>query len=225
MHAEIPLTEQGIRLLKALVWLACLGPLVYYGWAFSQEALGPEPIETVSRGLGGWALRLLLLTLTVTPLRKLARLPWLGRVRRMLGLFSFFYASLHAACYLWLEQFLDWPHIADDILTRPLIIAGVAAYGLLLPLAATSYNGAIRRLGGRRWQELHRSIYAIGLIAVLHSWWMVKPGSIEPLLYTLALAALLGSRYWLREQERRRQLAGAYAGQVRQRIIPIKPDH
>ena len=217
------MTDRGIGVAKVILFLLSLGPLAYYAWSFQQDSLGANPIETLTRGMGDWTLRFLLLTLAVTPLRKLAHQPWLGRLRRMLGLFTFFYASLHLTTYLWFDQFFDWPAIAKDILKRPFITAGVTAYCLLLPLAATSFNAAIRRLGARRWRELHRTIYAIGIIAIVHFWWMVKIDTREPLIYGLMLAALLGVRFWWREQERRRQSAGAYGRNMAARVITITP--
>jgi sulfoxide reductase heme-binding subunit YedZ len=215
------LSNKHIRLIKAVLFVLCLSPLAYYVWSFERDALGANPIEAVTRGMGLWALRFLLITLTVTPARKLARLPWLGRLRRMLGLFTFFYASLHLMTYVWFDQFFDWGAIAKDILKRPFITAGMVAFVLMVPLAATSTNAMVRRLGGRRWQELHRTVYAIAMIAVLHFWWMVKLDTREPMIYTLIVAALLGVRIWWREQERRRQLAGAYLPKRQGRVIPI----
>jgi sulfoxide reductase heme-binding subunit YedZ len=144
----------------------------------------------------------------------------------MLGLFAFFYACLHQTTYLWFDQFFAWGEIAADILKRPFITVGMAAFVLLVPLAATSNSYALRRLGGRRWQELHRTLYAIAILAVLHYSWLVKADQAQPLLYGGVLAALLGIRLWWREQERRAQLAGKYAPKAtlpRGRIIPIIP--
>lgn len=213
-------------LLKPPLFLACLLPLAYYAWGAQADTLGANPIEAVTRGLGDWALNFLLITLAVTPLRRYSGWAWLGRLRRMLGLFVFFYAALHLTTYLWLDQFFDWPAIARDILKRPFITVGMAAFALLIPLAATSSNFAIRRLGGRRWQALHRTVYAIGILAVLHYSWLVKADQSQPLLYGGILAILLGLRAWWREVERRQQLAGKYqSGQprIRNRIIPIQP--
>lgn len=196
--------------LKPPLFALCLAPLGWYLWGFQADTLGANPIETVTRGLGTWALNFLLITLCVTPLRKLSGWAWLGRLRRMLGLFCFFYAALHLSTYLWLDQFFDWSAIAKDILKRPFITVGMICFLLLIPLAVTSNNIAIRKLGGRRWQELHRSIYAIALLAVLHYGWMVKLDLTKPLIYAAIVIALLGIRVWWRFQERERQLAGAY---------------
>ena len=208
-------------LFKPPLFLACLAPLAYYAWGAQADTLGANPVEAVTRGLGTWALNLLLITLTVTPLRKYSGWAWLGRLRRMLGLFVFFYATLHLTTYLWFDQFFDWPAIAKDILKRPFITVGMISFALLVPLAATSNAFAIRKLGGRRWQELHRSIYLIGLLAVLHYSWMVKADVSKPLIYALMVGALLGLRVWWRVQERKRQLAGAYLRKPRGRVISI----
>ena len=212
-----------IAALKTLLFGACLLPFGYYAWGAWHDTLGANPIEAVTRGLGTWALNLLLVTLAVTPLRKLTGWNMALRLRRMLGLFVFFYAALHLATYLWFDKFFEWKEIALDILERPFITVGMATFILLVPLAATSSNFAIRRLGGRRWQALHRTVYAIGILAVLHYSWLVKADQSQPLLYGGILALLLGLRAWWREQERREQLAGKYQPKIRNRIIPILP--
>ncbi|MCV2219243.1 sulfite oxidase heme-binding subunit YedZ [Thauera sp. Sel9] len=196
-----------IALIKAAVFLACLVPAVQLALGWQNDTLGANPIETITRASGEWTLRLLLITLAVSPLRRYTGLHWLLRLRRMLGLFAFAYAAAHFTTYVWLDQFFDWQAIARDILDRPFITVGFAAFVLLIPLAATSSNAAIRRLGGRRWQSLHRSIYAIAILAVVHFWWLVKADLLKPFIYALILAALLGLRAWWREQERRRQLS------------------
>jgi sulfoxide reductase heme-binding subunit YedZ len=218
--------RQAISLFKIVVFVLCLLPLTHLTWGFFNDELGANPVEAITHGTGDWTLRFLLISLAVTPLRVMSGLNWLLRVRRMLGLFAFFYAALHFTTYLWLDQFFDWPGIAKDIVKRPFITVGFAAFVLLIPLAATSFNRAIRWLGGRRWLSLHRSVYAIGILSVLHYWWLVKRDISEPLMYAAILAFLLGFRAWMREQERRRQLAhGRPANTVkpRRRVIPIVP--
>lgn len=213
-------------ILKSFVFILSLLPLAYYGWGAWHDTLSANPIEAVTRGMGTWTLNFLLITLAVTPLRKLTGWHAALRLRRMLGLFTFFYAVLHLTSYLWFDQFFDWSEIAQDILKRPFITVGMAAFVLLVPLAATSSNYAIRRLGGRRWQALHRTVYAIAILAVLHYSWLVKADQSQPLLYGGILLVLLGLRAWWREKERREQLAGKYQAkqaQVRNRIIPIQP--
>ncbi len=202
-------TKTTLAPLKVLLFFACLLPLVHLGWGALHDELGANPIEYVTRALGDWTLNFLLITLAVSPLRRLTGWHWLIRLRRMLGLYAFFYAVLHLTTYLWLDQFFDWQEIAKDILKRPFITIGMSAFVLLVPLAVTSSNVMIRRLGGRRWQQLHRSIYVIAIFGVLHYWWLVKRDTSQPLVYVLTLVVLLGIRAWWREQERRRQIAGA----------------
>jgi sulfoxide reductase heme-binding subunit YedZ len=208
--------ERKIAGAKVILFLLCLMPLTYYCLGLWDDTLGANPIEAFTRGLGDWALRLLLITLAVTPLRRLTKWTWLMRLRRMLGLFAFFYVCLHLATYLWLDQSFDWPAIGMDILKRPFITAGMLAFVLLIPLAATSTNAMIRRLGGKRWQELHRLIYPAAMIAVVHYTWMVKADVTQPAIYGLILALLLGLRLWWRFQDARKPLP------ARRRIIPIQ---
>jgi sulfoxide reductase heme-binding subunit YedZ len=210
--------------IKLVVFLLCLVPAAQLALGWQMEALGANPIETITRASGEWTLRLLLITLCVTPLRRLTGLHWLLRLRRMLGIFAFAYGAAHFMTYLWLDQFFDWPAIAADIVKRPFITVGFSAFVLLVPLAATSNAFAIRRLGGRRWQALHRSVYAIAILGVLHFWWLVKADVLEPLVYALILSALLGVRAWWREQERRRQLAAPPpAAHLKHKVVRIVP--
>lgn len=204
-------SQKRLSALKTALFVVCLIPLGRLGWGLWNDQLGANPIEFVTRSLGTWTLNFLLITLAISPLRKLTGWHWLLRLRRMLGLFAFFYAALHLATYLWLDQFFDWPAIFKDILKRPFITVGMSAFVLLVPLAATSNNPMIRRMGGKRWQQLHRSIYAIAIFAVVHYWWLVKKDVTLPAVYALLLALLLGVRAVWRDQERRRQLAGAWA--------------
>lgn len=195
-----------IKAIKATLFVLCLVPLTRLAWGAWQDALGANPIEFIQNSLGTWTLNFLLITLTLSPLRKYSGWHWLLRLRRMLGLFAFCYALLHLASYLWLDQFFDWQAIAKDIVKRPFITVGMAAFILLVPLAATSNNAMIRRLGGRRWQQLHRSIYVIAIFGVLHYWWLVKRDVTLPAVYAVLLFLLLLVRAFWREQER--QLAG-----------------
>ena len=196
--------------IKSALFLACLIPAFFLWRGFELDTLGANPIETVTRSLGEWTLRFLLITLTVTPLRKYTGWHWLIRLRRMLGLFTFAYGVSHLLTYVWLDQFFDWEAIARDIIKRPFITVGFAALMLMLPLAVTSSNYAIRKLGGRRWQSLHRAIYPIAILGCVHFWWLVKKDVTWPLVYAVITVALLGIRAWWREQERRKQLAGGY---------------
>ena len=183
-----------IRWLKAATFVACLVPLALLAWRGFTGRLGANPIEFITHSTGWWTLTFLLVTLTVTPLRRLTGLNWLLRLRRMLGLYAFFYACLHFTTYFWLDQFFDWASIMKDIAKRPFITVGFTAFVLLLPLAATSTNGMIKRLGARRWQAVHRLIYVIATLGVLHFWWLVKKDIREPLMFAVLLALLFGAR-------------------------------
>lgn len=189
-----PPSPRQLVAIRSGLFIISLAPLFWLAWGIQQDALGANPIEYVTRSLGDWGLRFLLITLAVTPLRRLTGWNWLVRLRRMLGLYAFFYATLHWLAYLWLDKFFDWGEILKDIVKRPFITVGFAAFCLLLPLAITSTNAMMRRLGGRRWQQLHRAIYAAGVLAVLHFWWMVKLDVTQPAAYATVLALLLGVR-------------------------------
>ncbi len=164
--------------------------------------LGVNPVEFVTHSTGTWTLVLLLITLSVTPLRRLLDLPWLLRLRRMLGLFAFFYGCLHLTTYVWFDQFFDWSAVVKDIAKRPFITIGFAAWALMVPLAITSTNGMVRRLGARNWQRLHYLVYAVATFGVVHYWWLVKRDVSEPANYAAALAILLGYRLYARLQRR-----------------------
>lgn len=180
---------------KPLVFCVSLLPLAWLCWLAWQDRLGANPVETLSHRTGDWSLRFLLLTLAVTPLRRLSGWNWLLKFRRMLGLFAFFYVCLHLGVYLIFDQFFDPAAILEDIAKRPYITVGFAGFLLLIPLAATSTNGMIKRLG-RNWQRLHRLVYLIGMLGVVHYWWLVKADISEPLLYAGLLTMLLGYRAW-----------------------------
>lgn len=181
---------------KPLVFALCLLPLAALVWGAFTDGLGANPAEALIRGLGDWTLRFLCLTLAVTPLRIRAKLPQLARYRRMLGLFTFFYACLHLLSYGWLDMGLDVADIARDILKRPFILVGFACWLLLLPLALTSFNRAVRWLGGRQWQALHRLVYVVAPLVLLHFFWMRagKNDFAEWSVYAAVLAVLLGWR-------------------------------
>jgi len=180
-----------------------------YAALFDVEWLGPNPAETLTRGIGDWALRLLLLTLAITPLRRITGWNSLLRFRRMLGLFSFFYVLLHVLSYVAFDQVFNFVDIVKDIGKRPFITVGFAALVLITPLALTSTRAMVRRLGARRWLALHRLIYVIGPLAVLHFWWMVKRDITQPAIYGLVLAVLLAFR--LRVRRRQGQTRGVPA--------------
>ncbi|HHH39558.1 MAG TPA: sulfoxide reductase heme-binding subunit YedZ [Sedimenticola sp.] len=183
-----------MRFIKPALFLACLAPFVWLVWRAAAGGLGANPIEAVTRFTGDWALRLLLLTLAVTPLRRITGWHALIRQRRMLGLFSFFYASLHFLTYALLDQGLSLAAIGEDILKRPYITLGFLVFLMLVPLAATSSNAMIKRLGGRRWRRLHRLVYLCGIGGVLHYLWLVKADVREPLIYLGVLLLLFALR-------------------------------
>ncbi len=187
-------------LTKPALFLLCLLPLAGLVVGAATGQLGANPAEKLIRELGEWSLRLLCLTLAVTPLRVQLGWPELARFRRLLGLLTFGYASLHLVCYAWFDMGLDWADIVRDIPKRPFVLVGSLAFALLTLMAATSWNGAIRRLGARRWQALHRSVYAVAVLAVLHFWWMRagKNNFGEVWVYGLILAGLLAWRIWRR---------------------------
>ena len=190
-----------VRWLKVAVFLLCLAPFARLGWLAWHHGLGANPIEYITRATGWWTLTFLMITLTVTPARKLLSQPWLLRLRRMLGLFAFFYVSLHFTTYLWLDQFFDVAAIVKDVIKRPFITVGFAAFVLLIPLAATSTNAMVKRLGAKRWQWLHKAVYVIGTLGAIHFWWLVKKDITEPLIFAAILSVLLGARvvYRLRD--------------------------
>ncbi len=162
-----------------------------------------EPLEFITRGTGDWTLYFLCITLAVTPLRKLSKWNWLIKLRRMLGLYAFFYAALHFTTFLWFDHFFDVQEMWKDVLKRPFITVGFTAFLLLVPLAVTSTNAMVRRLGGKRWQWLHRLVYVVAPLAILHFWWMKagKHNFTQPILFGVIVALLLGSRLlWRRRQ-------------------------
>jgi len=190
-----------VKILKATGFVLCLLPAAWLGWRAYGDALGANPIETITRDTGVWTLRLLLITLLVTPLRRLTGWNVLQRLRRMLGLFAFFYACLHFTTYIWLDKFFAWPDMVKDVIKRPFITVGFLGFVLLLPLAATSTNKMMKRLG-RRWQTLHRLAYAIPALGVLHYLWLVKADIRAPLWYGVLLSVLLGVRLWWLRRKR-----------------------
>jgi sulfoxide reductase heme-binding subunit YedZ len=191
--------------LKTLTWLTCLWPLVWLIWGAATNHLGADPTATITFTTGLETLWLLTASLAITPLRRLSpRLNWLIQFRRLLGLFAFFYASLHLLTYVALYAGFDVNAMAADIAKRRYITVGVAAWLLLLPLAATSTNWAIRKLGGKRWNRLHKLVYAAAVCGVIHYWWQVKPGVRTPLTITVVLAVLLLARPFQAWMQRRK---------------------
>jgi len=194
--------------LKAVVWVAGLLPLADLVVRFWADQLGANPISFVTNTLGDWTLRILLTTLALTPLRLLFGFGWPITLRRLCGLFAFFYACLHFSIWIVVDHFFDWREMGTDILKRPYITVGMAALTLLIPLAATSTTAMVKRLGGRAWRRLHRIVYGAALLGVLHFLWLAKVGRREQYLYAVILALLLavrlGDAVWRRVQRRRR---------------------
>ena len=190
---------------KSAVFLLCLSPLGYLGWRAYHDELTANPVEFIQHFTGDWTLRLLLVTLAVTPLRRLLNLPDLIRFRRMLGLFAFTYVCLHFLTYIGPDQAFDLGGMWKDIAKRPFITVGFSAFVLMLPLALTSTAGSIRRLGGRNWQRLHRLIYATAILGVIHYLWLVKADKHKPLEYGAVLSVLLLYRAVAWAAERRKQ--------------------
>lgn len=192
------MTKRQIRIVKAILFVVCLIPLaslIARAFELAGPSLGANPVEKIQDTLGIWGLRFLLITLAVTPLRDWFGAPWLVQLRRMLGLCAFFYVLLHFLNWLILDQGMYWSGIVADIAKRPFITIGFAALLMLVPLAVTSTNGMMRRLG-KRWKTLHRLIYPIVLLGVWHYYWQVKADVREPLIYLAVALVLLGWRIW-----------------------------
>src|ERR1700730_8062733 len=191
---------------KPIVFLLCLLPLAALGSRALHGELTANPIEFITHATGDWTLRFLVITLCITPFRKILHLPELIRFRRMLGLFAFFYACLHFTTYIWLDKFFDLSEMWKDIAKRKYITVGFTAFLLLIPLAVTSNAGWIRRLGGKRWQMLHRLIYFSATLGVIHYYWQVKSAVIRPLTYGVIVAVLLLWRLfaWLSKKKQLR---------------------
>lgn len=205
------MSRKTLIILKVLTWFACLGPFTMLVYQAVGNSLGPDPTSTIALTTGYNALLLLILSLAVTPLRLLLpRLSWLIKFRRLLGLFAFFYATIHLATYLVLYLNFDWNVFKTDITKRRFIIAGFAAYTLLVPLAATSSTWAIRKLGGKQWNRLHKLVYLAAIAGIIHYWWQVKPGVLSPMNLTMTLTVLLLARpvlLFIQKRKTRRAIA------------------
>jgi len=193
-----------LRITKILIFLAALVPLERLAWKAFHDGLGANPVEVITHSTGDWTLILILTTLSITPLRKLTKQYWLIGVRRMIGLFAFFYGCLHFTTYIWLDKSFDVHEMIKDVYKRPFITAGFTAFVLVIPLALTSTKGWIRRLG-KNWQRLHRLIYVTGIAAVIHYIWLVKADLRKPLQYAFVLGVLLLYRLvvWISEARRK----------------------
>ena len=206
-------TAKQVTALKAVVFVLALLPFFNLIWLTASGQL-VEPLQYITRATGDWTLYFLCITLAVTPLRRLTKWNWLLKLRRMVGLYAFFYGLLHFTTFLWFDHFFDVQEMLKDVVKRPFITVGFIAFVLLIPLAVTSTNGMVRRLGGKRWQWLHRLVYVIAPLGILHFWWMkaAKHDFSQPILFGLIVLALLGVRvYWARSKA----AAAAYAGAAR----------
>lgn len=210
---------ERVRQFKRVLFVGALLPLLINVWLAAQDRLGANPIESLTRSSGDWTLYFLALTLTITPLRRLSGQHWLQALRRMLGLFAFFYACLHFSTFIWFDHFFDFAEIVRDVAKRPFITVGFAALVLLIPLAMTSTQAMQKRLG-RRWVQLHRLVYAVALLALLHFWWMRagKQNFAEPSLMAVIILSLLAARAagpiqrWIRA---RKDLSDSHDGESR----------
>ncbi len=191
------MNQQQILKVKTAIWLLALMPLARLVWLGYNDDLTANPIEFVERSTGTWALVFLLITLSITPIRLLTGQVWQIQLRRMLGLWMFFYACLHITTYIWLDYSFVWRDIAKDIIKHPYVIVGFSAFMLTIPLALTSNNAMMRRLKSN-WKKLHQLVYLIAILGVLHFWWLVKKDVTEPFYYAFALACLLGIRLYFK---------------------------
>jgi sulfoxide reductase heme-binding subunit YedZ len=186
--------------IKPILFTVCLVPFIALVIGAVNNTLGTNPVETMTHETGEWTLRFLLLTLMITPLRRLSGKSWLIKLRRMLGLYAFFYACLHFITYIWFDQYFDWMEVVRDIPRRPFITVGFTAFVLLIPLAVTSNNKMMRRLK-KNWVKLHKLIYVIAVLGVLHFLWLVKADTLEPLIYASILLLLLGYRAYYQRKK------------------------
>ena len=190
---KAPSTATVQRVKWALIFLGML-PLMRLVVGYFTNQLGANPIELITRSTGTWTLVGLAVTLSITPLRKLLNWPWLVRLRRTAGLLAFFYVCLHFTTYLWFDRFFDFEDIIKDVIKRPFITVGFAAFLLFIPLAVTSNNTLIKKLGAQLWQRIHYLVYLIAILGVIHYWWLVKKDLTQPIIYACVFAVLLGLR-------------------------------
>lgn len=202
-------SPQQLKYVKGVLFVSALIPAARLIWGAFHDGLGANPVEFITRNTGDWTLYLLCLTLAITPMRRMLNWPWLLKLRRMLGLFAFFYAFLHFTAFFWFDHFFAVDEMLKDVFKRPFILVGFIAFLGLLPLAATSTNRMIKLLGGKRWQALHKTVYAIAVLGVLHYWWMKagKNDFEQPALFALIVAILLGARMYWHWRGRRKESA------------------
>jgi sulfoxide reductase heme-binding subunit YedZ len=203
-------SRRGRIALKVGVWGACLTPLAVLLWRAWTDDLGANPISFITNWLGDWTFRILLAALALTPLRIVTGMAWQMSLRRLLGLFAFFYASVHFSVWILLDHFFNWRQMGADIVKRPYVTVGMLALTCLVPLAATSTTGMIKRLGPANWKRLHRLVYVVAMCAALHFLWLAKVGRTDQYIYAALVALLLGVRVWSAVQRAvRRRRAGA----------------
>src|SRR5271156_3172045 len=210
-----------LRFTKIAIFLAALIPLERLLWRAFHEGLGANPIEVITHSTGDWTLIFVLTTLSITPLRQITRQYWLIGLRRMIGLFAFFYGTLHFLTYIWLDKFFDVHEVLKDIVKRPFITIGFAAFVLMIPLALTSTAWSIRRLGGKNWQRLHRLIYLTAILGVIHYIWLVKADRRKPIEYGIVLSILLLYRVGVWLAEKRKQPAMPASTRSRREITQV----
>ncbi len=196
---------QRIFYTKCLIWVFAFIPIIRLVWLGVNDDLTANPVEFVERSTGTWALVFLLLSLSMTPIRLLTKQVWQIQLRRLLGLWMFFYACLHITTYVWLDYGFVWQDIAKDIIKHPYVIVGFTAYLLTIPLAITSNSAMIKRLK-TKWKTLHQSVYLIGILAILHFWWLVKKDVTEPFYYASVLVILLGIRVYFYLQKANKKM-------------------
>jgi sulfoxide reductase heme-binding subunit YedZ len=213
------------KITKVLVFALCLVPLAQLVWAGFHNGLGANPIEFITHATGDWTLRFLVITLAITPARKLLRLPDLIRFRRMLGLFAFFYGCLHFTTYIGLDKFFDLSDMLKDINKRRFITVGFTGFVLMMPLAVTSTAGWIRRLGGKRWRTLHRLVYASAVAGVVHYYWLVKSDVRRPIRYGIVVALLLGYRLAIELYQKHGASARASASKQLETAETVTSEH
>jgi sulfoxide reductase heme-binding subunit YedZ len=199
------MSRRRLVILKGAVWAACLFPVARLLFQFYTDDLGANPISYITNTLGDWTLRILLASLSLTPLRLLFGISWPMSFRRLLGLFAFFYVCLHFCVWIVVDHFFDWEQLIADVMKRPYITVGVSALALLIPLAATSTTGMVKRLGGKNWQRLHRLVYVAATLGALHYLWLAKKGVTDPFFYVAWLILLLSIRFgdWARRAVKR----------------------